>query len=87
METTKRTIGALFGLSEVETDILTENIKQNTLPVLTLIARILFFISFVYCFVVYTAVGFILLVLTYYVIQLEKKVSNLEKSLEAKNDS
>lgn len=87
METAKKNIGALFGLSEIETDILIEDIKQKALPALTLIARILFVVSFLYCFAVYTAVGFVLLVLAYYVIQLERKIESLERKLRDSNDS
>lgn len=82
MERTKEAVGAFLGLSPIETDIVINTIKQKVVPLLSLIARILFIVGFIYCLMVYTIVSIFLFVLGYYIIQLERKVEILEKRLK-----
>ena len=86
METVKKTVGTFFGLSSVETEMLIADAKQRVLPVVTTVIRILFVLSFLYCFFVYTAIGMIMLVLAYYIIQLERRVDNLERKIKESNN-
>lgn len=82
MEEVKKTVGAFFGMSPVETDVFIVTLKERILPFITLVSRICFVISFVYCLIVYTAAGIILLILGYYLVQLEQKVEQLERKIK-----
>lgn len=82
METAKKTIGAIFGFTEDETNFFLADIKQRTSGIVSVIARIVFIIAFIYCLIFYTTAGLVLLVLAYYLVELEKEVENLKRKIK-----
>ena len=82
METAKKTIGAIFGFTEDETNFFLVDIKQRTSDIVSIIARIVFVIAFIHCLIFYTTAGLVLLVLAYYLVELEKEVENLKRRIK-----
>lgn len=83
METAKKTIGAIFGFTEDETNFFLADIRQKTSGVLSVIARVVFVVAFIHCLIFYTTAGLILLVLAYYLVELEREVERLKRKIKS----
>lgn len=81
METAKKIVGAIFGFAEDETNLFLASVKRSILNILPIVTRVMFIIAFVYCLFFYTTVGFVLLVLAYYLIELEREVETLKRKV------
>lgn len=83
MEQAKSAIGAFFGLTPVETELLIQNVIMSIKPVAMILARLAFVIGFICCIIEYTLAGIFIGILGWYLIQLEKKVETLERQVKA----
>lgn len=81
MEQAKNAIGAFFGLSPAETELVIQSTVRSVKPIVMIIARLAFVVGFIYCLIEYTAAGIFLGILGWYLIQLEKKVETLERQV------
>lgn len=81
MQKVKDIIGSFFGFSSIEIEMVIQDLIRSYKPTLLIIARILFVIGFICCFVTAPLPAIFIGILGYCLIQLEIKVDNLEKKI------
>jgi len=79
MQKIKSTVGAVFGLTPVETEVLIQSMIVKLQPALLILARLLFIVGFVCCLITYPLPAVFIGVLGYYLVELETRIDLLER--------